>query len=458
MKINYQKLNASFFFIGIIASVLLQAINSVIMKYDFSQLRLIMIISIVAVIICFYRFNNGLIALIRGRFGKPRKNDLNYVDYDEKKTVFNLKEEIGDTLLVYKLNSRDTYQIIKQKDRLLLRKCVVEHMLHTCETEETLANPDSIKFARGDISIRYESIDKITYKISPTNYYAPIIEIKVGKKTYRYIGFLEPFDFEEIEQFFKNACKVNKESNKKKDEKIKAEKGALLFKILNLISCVVAPNILMSSVYEVKSSAHILTSVYMLISIVILILYILLPIINPKVYGYETDYKKLAKNQNDTLIAILLICLLIMITIISHQSVINFAWYVILSGGLTAALIYPFVKSSGFYNKLDEPFTRTLSVLAAVLIVALSSASIVSGINYTIPLKSYSQTYTINDKWEQSTSKGGVNYYASIRIDGKDEEVMISSDTYESNSNHIQLVRTRGLFGIEYIAEDYMNY
>lgn len=450
-KINYQKLNSSFFFIGIALCFALQLINSVVTEFNDS----VLIISLAVVTICFYRFNNGLIALIRGRFGKPRKNDVHFVDYDAVKYKDEIKAEIGDSLMVYKLNSRDAFQIIKQKERLLVRKCFISDDINECIYETDLSNPDSIKFAKGDISIRYESIDKITYKISPTNYYTAIIEIKVGKKTYRYIGLLEELVFDETKKFFESFCKVktNKEQIDKVDEKLKIEKNMFLFRILNLVSCVTVPNVLISAMVETKGVEHVLTSVYMLISVFALILYVVLPIINPKKFGFEVERGSIGK-KSDTLLAMMLVNLAMFITIVARQSIINLSWYIILVGVLTVILAYLYLKVAKFYDLNDEKFTKALTILTAVLIVGMTSASIVSGINYTIPLKSYSQTYTIEEKWEEHTSKGGTRYYADVRLDGKDETVLISSDTFDNNSNRIQLVRTRGILGIEYITED----
>lgn len=456
MKINYQKLNSSFFFIGIIACAVLQFVNAKILGVGFDDMKLLFAISLIAVTICFYRFNNGLIAVFRGRFGKPRKNDVHYVDYDLIKNADEIKAEIGDSLLVYKLNSRDTYQIIRQKDRLLLRRVVLSNDPNECNYETDLSNPDSIKFARGDISIRYESITKITYKISPTNYYNSIIEIRVGKKCYRYIGAIEELELATVKEFFDDIFKIktNKEQENKVALRVRAEKQALVFKTMNLLACICVPNILLSA-SSTTGKARTLMSFYALICVACLLVYLILPIIKPTEFGFIDDAKskKRLSNLKDVSLGIAFVSLALFISLVIRQTVLNYVWYLILVVILTIPLSVLFIKRGGMLLKENKTFEKIVTVFSVVLFVAVASSGIVSGINYAVPVKEYSQTYTISDRWIEKNSRGGEYHYVEVKFNGRDESVLVDSDTYYENLNKIDLVRSRGILGIEYITQ-----
>lgn len=456
MKTNYQKLNASFFFIGIIACTVLQFINAKLLGVGFDDMKLIFAISLIAVVICFYRFNNGLIALIRGRFGKPKKNDVHFVDYDLIKNTDEIKAEIGESLLVYKLNSRDSYQIIKQSDRLLLRRIVLSNDPNECNYETDLSNPDNIKFARGDISIRYESIRKITYKLSPSNYYNSIIEILVGKKCYRYIGAIEELDLKAVKEFFDDVFKIktNKEQEDRVAQKVKAEKKALVFKIVNLLACICVPNVFLSA--SATGKARILLSVYAMISVLCLLVYLILPIAKPTEFSFIDSQKTVSRldNLKDVLLGLVLVSLVMFVSLVVRQTVLNTAWYIILIAVITIPISVLLIKRGRLLLGDNKTFEKIGIVFSVVCFVAIAGSGIVSGINYAVPVKEYTQTYSISDRWIETGSKGGDHHYVSVRFDGQDEAILVDEDTYYDSSNKIDLVRSRGILGIEYLTQE----
>lgn len=456
MKTNYQKLNASFFFIGIITCTVLQFINAKLLGVGFDDMKLIFAISLIAVAICFYRFNNGLIAVIRGRFGKPKKNDVHFVDYDLIKNTDEIKAEIGDSLLVYKLNSRDAYQIIKQSDRLLLRRIVLSNDPNECNYETDLSNPDNIKFARGDISIRYESIRKITYKLSPSNYYNSIIEILVGKKCYRYIGAIEELDLKAVKEFFDDVFKIktNKEQEDRVAQRVKAEKKALVFKAVNLLACICVPNVLLSA--SATGKARILLSVYALISVLCLLVYLILPIAKPNEFSFIDSQKSVSRldNLKDVLLGLALVSLVMFVSLVVRQTVLNTAWYIILIAVITIPTSVLLIKRGRLLLGDNKTFEKIGIVFSVVFFVAIAGSGIVSGINYAVPVKEYTQTYSISDRWIETGSKGGDHHYVCVRFDGRDEAILVDEDTYYDNSNKIDLVRSRGILGIEYLTQE----
>ncbi len=449
---NYRKLNASFFLVGVIFCLLVEGINSVVMGIKFSNLLIVILISVCIIAICFYRFNNGVIAILKGRFAKPRKTDLHFVDYDLVKNKDELISATSGSLLVYKLNSRDSYQIIKQSDRLLIRKVNIGDSVE--DSNLVSDDFDSVKFARGDISVRYDSLTRVTYKISPDNYYEPIIEIIVGKKHYRYIGYINPLLDSDIKLFFSDIIKVKSlnKSNDRVEKRLENDKRVMAYNILKLVASIFVPNTLLSHAVTVDNkNARIITSIYMIVCVSTMIIFALLPIINPKKYGLFIDeYDKSQRDKVDVAIGPMTIGLLLLIAVVSYETPTNTGWYLFLVGVVFLALFIAFLFRNGITN--TEKTKKWEQIIISLFIFGIMSASIVSGINYSIPVKSRVETFHISDRHIESRSKGGDDYYVTVRVDGHDKNVKVDLDTFEDNNSIIKLERTRGILGVEYIA------
>ena len=176
-KLNKLKnINAGFFLITLVLAVMVSLVNG---KLFNSDTALILIISVFADAVCFYRLNNGVIAIFRKKYNKPSKKNLRFVDYENIDAAYknNILGIICDnSIMTYKLNSRTAVQIIKEKDRLRL------HKVKSLKTSIIDKNNTNNKIYKSDIFLPYSSIKSITYSISSKNFNLPIITIYTGKK------------------------------------------------------------------------------------------------------------------------------------------------------------------------------------------------------------------------------------------------------------------------------------
>jgi hypothetical protein len=454
MKINYKKINPCFFFIGIIVSLAFGALNCKVTNLSSNVFLVYIFLSIFACSMCFYRFNNGLIALLRGRFAKPKRNDVRYVDYSECpiKNVEDFKADIDyakSSLIAYKLNSREVYQIIKQSDGLLVRRCYPENGAGVeCDFDNTL------KAARGDRFIQYSQIKYVTYKISPNNYYLPIVSISAGNKHFRFIGYLEPFDRKDIDDFFSNIAKVRGKNVKKSPEEQINEVEKLTFKynVIALLTCVVTPYNLFINIVSSTGKARLLWSIYAVISIVLLIIYLYVALAKSK--RYKVDLLNNSKNdgKKDVSIGMVLLSLSIIVSFLMFTTIINFGWYALLCAIVFAVLIVKYFKTVKLPkgNSKENKTIRFCTIITCVIVLMIVSSALVSAVNYAVPVSNDTRSCSVVEMYAENNSKGE-SYYAKVVVDGKKQKVPIDSETYDSHASHINVTKSVGILGVKYI-------
>jgi hypothetical protein len=455
---NYKKINPLFFFIGVVLSILIGLFNSALLNVDFADsFWFFSLISICGCTLCFYRFNNGLIALFRGRFNMPKKSDLKYVDYS-KCPIRNIQEfkdtiAYGDKCLIaYKLNSREVYQIIKQPDGLLVSRCYPEKNI-AVETNYD----NSIEKARNDTFIQYSKIKSVTYKISPNNYFLPIIQISVDKKCFSFIGYLEPFDRKDIDNFFSDITKVKGRNVKKSpDEQInEIEKITFRYNLFALLTCLVAPWNLVASLIGGTGVPRAVWSVYTIISVVLLVIYIYIGLSKSKKYKIDLINDRKNDGKKDISVGLVLLSVSMILSIVLYISIINWAWYLILCSIVFAVLIIKYFKSNSLPkgNSKENKTSRFCMIFSVVFVFVISSGALVSAVNYSVPLKSETRTYSVSEMYIEESDKS-VDHYAKINIDGKKENVRITEETYNSHSSRIDVTKTVGILGIKYLVTE----
>lgn len=464
-RLKYSKIKNYFFLAGIAVSIVFGLINFFIFDGFNGAVLLCTGISIFACICIFYRFNLGVIAIIRGDFGKPPKKDKRFVDYEKPivKDVQALKELIDygkSSLLVYKMNTREIYQLVKFDGRLLLNKCTIDKGLITDFTKLS-----EMKSGRGHIFVDYKIIDRINYLCTPTNYYLPVINIITNHKQYRFIGLLEELTPESIKLFFDDIpdIKINIKSTPDSPKILSArrekDKRDFNLNFMILLEILFIPYLMYLHTFS-NGFMHSMVAIYSAISILLLIVFLLLPIFNSKYYtiGFIDEAVSIKGKQNtamkysgkkDIKYLVTLIPLYVVLFLTRVETYVNLAWYSILVAVFTAIFMYAFFRSNPV--KVTSFKNIAVKIVISCFIFLLSGCAIVTTVNNLVIFNQSQSSHNVLDKsWH--SSRNGEAYYAKIRYYDKECWVTISQDEYESNSNILDIEKVRGLLGVEYIA------
>lgn len=454
MKINYRKVNPYFFFIGIGVSVLISFLNSAVSEVDYYVYGWI---SIIACTLCFYRLNNGLIALIRGRFAKPKRSNLKFVDYDEIpiKDAKDFKNSIAygeKSLIAYKLNSREVYQLIKQNDGLLIRRCYPEKGIGVVTDFD-----HHLKAVRDDSLIQYSAIKNVTYKISPNNFYLPVISISAGKKHFRFIGYLEPFSRADINAFFSDIVKVRGRNVQKSPEEQINESEHLAFKynIIALLTCLITPSLYVAPSAVGSGASHILWMIYAMISVVLLIIYLYLAVAKSEKYKLDLITDNKSDGKKDVSVGLMLLGISLVFSMFFEVSVINIKWYLILVAVVFVILITLYFKGIRLpkFNDKQNRHKRLFVIIGAVVMFFISSSALVSAVNYAVPLHTQTYTCAVTQMYEEEGRRSTL-YYAEIIVDGREQSIQIDDETYNSKVSRIDVAESTGILGVKYIVEE----
>lgn len=454
---SYKKLNNCFFLFGIVIILLLTVlISAVCFNDDFAFLFFpSCLISSVLCTAFFYRFNNGLISIIMGKFGKPSAKNKKYFDYD-KSIVDNIDElkfavKYGEkSFLFYKQNTREIYQVIKLSDRILIHKCFVENKkIINPITDYTSA--ESIKKSKNDKIIYFNAIKSVTYRFSETNFSLPVISIISERHRYGFIGLFEKIVLDEVKSFFGDICDVKTGASLKSvlSKNEQKEKTVFEYNVLCLISSISFPYVLYASVLN-DDKTHILLSLFMMINVIVLVIAVLFAIIKADYFslGFIENINDKRKDISFLYLALALPVLLMC----SVQTVINIDWYIILIVIFAVPIILMYFLKVFNLNKLSKG-AAVVKIIAVAGVFILTSSALVSGVNYIIPLKSDTQSYHITDRYTVHAKSGGEYHYVRIAENGEEKDLRVSSETYENKSDIIDAEKTTGLLGITYLSE-----
>lgn len=82
--------------------------------------------------------------------------------------------------------------------------------------------------------------------------------------------------------------------------------------------------------------------------------------------------------------------------------------------------------------------------------------ALVSGINYTVPVKNNTQSYHIADRYTM-TAKFTEYHYVRIIENGEEQDLRVSSEVYEGSSDIVDVEKTTGFLGITYLSKNKIN-
>lgn len=446
-RLNLSRVNDCFFLISIALSVMFTLISAFVFEIDLkSAFLLMLLLSFTADAICFYRLNNGLIAIARKKFGKPSSKNLHFVAYE--KNEFEPSPDLkGKSLFVYKLNSRNAYQIIKLKDRFLVHRIYPDR-----EDSKIITDFDGIEnlyVNSKDIEIYYSSVKSVIYSLSENNFYLPIISINTGKKHFRYIGCFKELKDNEVKEFFTDKAKVKiKNKYSDRDNIInKQQKSVLGYNVLTLFACTIVPQTIFVGVHSDEGYRHILSSLYILISLVILILYILMPIIWNKKYTFNLSSG--SSEKKDISAGTILVFATLLIAVDLKITVINKGWYLILCLVIFILICILYFSKNISFIRTFQKSKYIAAVLEIIFISAFVSSSIILGVNYLVPTESYEQSYNVIDTHIEKR-KHNYDYYATVRIGTAEYDIEISEELYDKSPSIVNVKRQKGLLGIEY--------
>lgn len=462
MKLQYHKLNNWFFLGGILLSALFSVFNLIVLDSWFKSL--FWLFFAVSVILCssfFYHRNVGLIALIFGFFGKPSKYDTKFIDYSKPVVddVEHLKEitDFGrSSMLFYQLNKREIYQIVKCNNRLILNKCSLDNGIIT-----DFSDVDKLKVGKGDYQIPYSAIKSVTYSYSATNYYLPIISIVTAEKQYRFIGFFEEINADEIKSFFsdipgiKVKIKAKENSGKQMKQKMEQDKKVFILNVFLLLSSLTFPYAAFLHFFNEHVKG--LITVYAFVNTILLVVYLLLPIVDSKHYALSRDeensiYKEERVYKKKRVTQGVFIAYIFLLTFVFDETYINLWWMIALAAILSIAFIVSYFVANNI--KYLSGMDKAGRILSVFLVYVFSSVVIVSCVNNLAVIEQSEQACYITAKSYSYSQKAGPHYTAKIDLDGNEHRLHISRNTYESDDNTVNVKKVKGLLGVEYIVEN----
>ena len=460
MKLNYKKINPWFFLVGVVICFAFCALNASLFENSKGVFLIMIITSLAICTFCFYKLNNGLIALLRGRFAMPSKKDNNFVDYSKPRVenAQEIKQAVSYSekcLIMYKLNSREVLQIYRKGDRLVVHKCFPEK-----EKSELICDFENAVMSKNDWFIPISEIKSITFGISKTNYDLPIFSINRNNKTYRFIGYFEPVTKELLSEFFADICKVrtrNGEGTAKVNSE-KAEKTKFLYNILELLTALTVPAMILVFFVGETSILRLLGSIYMIVTLILLAVSLVVVIKNKNklIFDYNDETGK-RDSQRELLLEFLVLNAALYLPCFAHTVYLNVIYFAVLCTVLFAILTYFYFKGNPFKKpgKNAEKSTtleRKLFVLLTVLFIGFSSANLVAGANYVIPVRTTTEQYAILDT--EKDAEDNDLYTVTIRVESKEKTVSVSKERLSKNASFLKATKTKGILGIEYINKE----
>ena len=462
MKLNYKKINPWFFLASVVLCFMFCTLNASLFENSKGVFLVMIFASLAICTFSFYRFNNGLIALLRGRFAMPSKKDKWFIDYSKPR--FENAEEIKQAvsygkkcLIMYKLNSRDVLQIYRKGNRLIIHKCFPEK-----EQSELIYDFENTRRSNKDLIIPISEIKSITCGTSKTNYDLPVFSISRNKKVYHFIGYFEPVSKELLTEFFADICKVRTRSGEEaaKANAQKSEKTKCLYNVLELLTALTVPAMIIVFLMGETSILRMLGSVYMIITLVLLAVSLIVVIKNKNklIFDYNDETGK-RDSQKELLLEFFVLNAALYLPCFTRTIYLNVVYFAILCIILFAILTYFYFKGNPFKKPRKKAKKSTMRermslVLLTVLFIGFSSANLVAGANYVIPVKTTTEQYAIFDTERDAEHKD--SYYVTIRVESKEKTISVSKERLSKNASFIKASKTKGILGIEYIRKEPM--
>lgn len=439
-KLDFKKLNSYMFLFGAGLSLFASFITSVCFDYGFWVLFLV---SLGLVAVFFYRFNNGLIALIFGEFGismfKKQKNLFNH-HLTESKTN-ELLQAVGygeKSIIVHRKNTKSYYQIVKRKNSFFIKKCSFV-ALNTMITD--FENNRNYK-GKKNVELMFHAIKEIWYTVDTDN--ETVIYMSNGKRKFPMVPEF-PIDLTTIEGFltFDGYDKpLFNETPASEFERVQKEnKDKFIYNVVSVFASVFTIQCFMASV----PSTNLWCTICKFVLLGSIWFFAVLSFLKPEKYFYHnllTSEKGKRSGYEFRQFVLLLLSILIVVLV----SILNVKTYISISVVLfIIAFVILFPKL--LRKKKKNTKSANIQIVVATIFLALVSFVTVFFVNNFYLKEKITSTYSVSTYHYDDGS-----YYAYILVDGKELSVSADVDDYDNNVPHIEATRVTGLLGIEYIV------
>lgn len=440
LKLDFKKLNSYMFLFGAGLSLIVSFITSVCFDYGFWTLFLG---SLALLIVFFYRFNNGLIALLFGEFGvsmfKKHKNLFKHQLTETKTNDLLQAVKYGEkSIIVHRKNTKSYYQIVKRKNSFFIKKCS-SVALNTMITD--FENSRQFK-GKKNFELMFHAIKEIWYTVDTDN--ETVIYMSNGKRKFPMVPEF-PIDLDILENFltFDDYDKpLFNETSASEFERVQKENKEKF--IYNLVS-------VFASVFTIQCLAAAVPSINLWCSICKIVLlgsmwyFAVLSFIKPEKYFYYNMFTSEKGNRSGyEFRQFLLLLLAILITL--FVSILNVKTYITISAVLfILAFIILFPKL--LRKKKKNTKSANVQIIVATLFLVFTSFVTVFFVNNFYIKDKSTSTYSVSTYYYDDGS-----YYAYILVDGKEHSISAEMDDYDNNVPHAEATRVTGLLGIEYIV------
>lgn len=438
-KLNYKKLNSYMFLAGVVLSAFASLITSLCFDFGFWVL---FAISFGLVMVLFYRFNNGLIALLFGEFGvsmfKKHKNIFKHHLTEAKtKELLDAVRYGEKSIIVHRKNTKSYYQIIKRKNSFYIKKC------SSVALNTVITDFDSSKNYKGkkNVEIMFHAIKDIWYTVDTDN--ETVLYISNGKRKFPMVPEF-PIELSSLEEFlrFDSETQLFKETPASEFEKVQNEyKNSFIYNVITLLSSVFVVQCFATGIPR----TNLWCAVCILILICSLWYFAVLSFIKPEKYFYYNMFTSEKGNRSGyEYRQILLIAIALLIPII--VSIIDVTKMIALSAVVFfIALVILFPKL--LRKKKKNTKSANVQILVACIFLALTSVLTVFFVNNMYVKEKSTTVYSVTSYYYDDAS-----HYAYILVDGKEYSVNVETEDYDANTPHVEATRITGLLGIEYIV------
>lgn len=439
-KLDFKKLNSYMFLIGAALSFVASLITYLCFDYGFWTLFLS---SLGLVAVFFYRFNNGLIALLFGEFGvsmfKKHKNLFKHQLTESKTNELLQSVEYGKkSIIVHRKNTKSYYQIVKRKNSFFIKKC------SSVALNTMITDFESSKQYKGkkNFELMFHAIKEIWYTVDTDNEF--VIYMSNGKRKFPMVPEF-PIELHTIEKFLTfddfNMPLFN-ETPASEFERVRTEnKNKFIYNVVSVLA----------SVFTIQCFATSLPSTNLWCSICKFVLlgsmwyFAILSFTKPEKYFYYSLFASEKGNRKGYEFRQFL--LLLLATLISLLvSILNVRTYITISVVvfiISFIILFPKLLR----KKNNNTKSANVQILVATIFLAFVSFVTVFFVNNFYVKDKTTSFYSVSTYHYDDGS-----YYAYIIVGGKEHCVNADMDAYDNNVPHIEATRVTGLLGIEYIV------
>lgn len=439
-KLDFKKLHSYMFLAGVVLSVIASLITSLCFDYGFWTLFLI---SVVLVAIFFYRFNNGLIALLFGEFGVSMFKKHKYVfkhHLTEAKTeeLLNAVQYGEKSIIVHRKNTKSYYQIVKRKNSFFIKKCsavVLNNMITDFDNSRNYKG-------KKNVEIMFHTIKEIWYTVDTDN--ETVLYISNGKRKFPLVPEF-PIELSKLEEFLcfnNNIDELFKATPASEFEKVQNEhKNSFVYNVVTLFSSVFVIQCFAAGI----PNTNLWCAICKLILICSLWYFSVLSFIKPEKYFYYNMFTSEKGNRSgyeyrQILIVMVALLITVFVSIIDLSKMLTISAIVFI---ITLVILFPKLLR----KKKNNTKSANVQILVACVFLALTSFVTVFFINNMYIREKITTAYSVTSYYYDDGS-----YYAYILVDGKEYSVNADSYDYKEKIPHVEATRVTGLLGIEYIV------